>query len=334
MATVGTYNPTLLDVARRTDPDGKIAAIAELLHDMNPILEDMPFKEGNLPTGHKHTIRTGLPDVYWRMLNEGVPASKSTTKAITDGCGMLEAYSEVDKDVAKLNGNTKEYRMSEDMAFLEAMNQEMASTLFYGNTDVDPEKFIGLAPRYSATSTDEDNSGYNVIDGGGGDDGENTSIWLVGWGINSVFGIYPKGSKAGLNMDDLAEQLDKDSNNKMKRVLVSHFKWDIGLCVRDWRYVVRIANIDVADLAGASAAGLVDLMIDAIERLPASATSGGMVRPVFYCNRTIMTYLRKQIKDTSNVNLTIDSVAGKQVVSFDGVPVRRCDAILNTENDV
>ena len=40
------------------------------------------FKEGNLPTGERVIIRTGLPSVYWRALNQGIPNIKSTTAQI------------------------------------------------------------------------------------------------------------------------------------------------------------------------------------------------------------------------------------------------------------
>ena len=130
-----SFNPTLADVIKRTEPGvnggpGKIATIVEMLTETNEILQDMTYVEGNLPTGHKTTIRTGLPSAAWRMLNYGVQPSKSDTAQITDACGMLEAYAEVDKALVELNGNAAAFRLSEDRAFLEAMNQEMASTLF------------------------------------------------------------------------------------------------------------------------------------------------------------------------------------------------------------
>jgi hypothetical protein len=322
MATLANLNPTLMDVARRTDPSGKISAIVEMLQATNEILTDMPWVEGNLPTGHKTTVRTGLPAVAWRLLNYGVPKSKSQTVQVTDTTGMLEAYAEVDKDLAILNGNTAEFRLSEDRAFVEAMNQEMARTVFYGEK-TKPEQFVGLAPRFSDPSVP---SGANVIDGGGrGDD--NTSIWLVVWGENTVHGIYPKGSKAGLLQEDLGEVTLEDGNGGLYQGFRSHYQWKCGLTVRDWRYVVRIANIDVSDLAGSSAANLINLMIDAGEVPP----SMGMGRAVWYCNKTVRSALRKQILAKNNVNLTWDNVAGKQVLAFDGMPVRRCDAILNTE---
>jgi hypothetical protein len=326
MAVLSTTNPTLADVAKRYDADGKIDTIVELLAETNEVLDDMTFLEGNLPTGHKTTVRSGLPSSTWRKLNYGVQPSKSTTVQITDTAGMLEAYAEVDKALADLNGNTASFRLSEDRAFLESMNQTMASTLFYGDTGTDPEKFMGLAPRYSSLSAE---SGDNIIVGGGSGS-DNTSIWLVCWGPNTCHGIYPKGSQAGLKHQDLGEVTLEDAASGKYQGYRTHYKWDIGMSLRDWRYVVRIPNIDVSELtkdASGSSAELVDLMVQAVEKLP----NVNLGRCVFYGNRTISSILRRQITNTSNVRLAMDEVAGKRVMSFDGIPFRRNDAILNTE---
>ena len=326
MAVLSTTNPTLADVAKRYDADGKIDTIVELLSETNEVLDDMTFLEGNLPTGHKTTVRSGLPSSTWRKLNYGVQPSKSTTVQITDTAGMLEAYAEVDKALADLNGNTASFRLSEDRAFLESMNQTMASTLFYGDTGTDPEKFMGLGPRYNSLSAE---SGDNIIVGGGSGS-DNTSIWLVCWGPNTCHGIYPKGSQAGLNHQDLGEVTLEDAASGKYQGYRTHYKWDIGMSVRDWRYIVRIPNIDVSNLtkdASGSSAALVDLMVQAVEKLP----NVNLGRAVFYGNRTISSILRRQITNTSNVRLSMDEVAGKRVMSFDGIPFRRNDAILNTE---
>ena len=152
MATLSTIHPTLLDVTKRLDPDGKVDAIAEILTQTNEVLEDMVWVEGNLPTGHRTTIRTGLPSPTWRKLYGGVQPTKSTTAQITDSTGMLEAYAEVDKALADLNGNSAAFRLSEDRAHIEGMNQEMSSTLFYGNEGTEPEAFTGFAPRFNDLS--------------------------------------------------------------------------------------------------------------------------------------------------------------------------------------
>src|SRR6266849_10903255 len=184
MAIIGTTAITYADWAKRLDDGYKIATIIELLSQTNEILEDMYVIEGNLPTGHKTTVRTSLPQATWRLLNTGVPNAKSTTAQITDACGNLETYSVIDKDIADLNGNTQEFRLSEVMAFLEGMSQQVAATLIYGNQGVNPERFTGLAPRYSTKTTANSQTANNVLDGGGTSN-TNTTMWIITWGSDT-----------------------------------------------------------------------------------------------------------------------------------------------------
>lgn len=326
MALLSANNPTLIDVASRLDPQLNVDKIVELLAATNPILNDMTFMEGNLPTGHKTTVRTGLPGVTWRKLYGGVQPSKSTTAQVTDSCGMLEAYAEVDKALADLNGNAGAFRLSEDKAFVEAMSQEMAQTLFYGNESTEPEAFTGFAPRFNSLSAQ---NGDNIVNAtGSGSD--NTSIWLIVWGPNTCHGIYPKGSTGGVQMRDLGEVTVENVDGASGRAQMyrSHYRWDCGLTVRDWRYIVRIANVDVSDLGTlANTKNLITWMIQAAERIP----SFGAGRAAFYCNRTIREKLRLGILEKVSSNLTFESVAGKRVMMFDEIPVVRTDALLNTE---
>lgn len=328
MAALSTINPTLLDVTKRLDPDGKIDAIAEILTQTNEVLEDMAWQEGNLPTGHRTTIRTGLPTPTWRKLYGGVQPTKSTTAQITDSTGMMEAYAEVDKALADLNGNSAAFRLSEDRAHIEGMNQEFASTLFYGNEGTEPEAFTGFAPRFNSTSAA---NGENIFSAGGSGS-DNNSIWLIAWGPNTCHGIYPKGSVGGMYMEDkgnvTVENID-GSNGRMEAYR-THYRWDCGLTVRDWRYVVRIPNVDLSDLTknAASGADLIDLMTQAIEQLP-SLTLG---KPVFYVSRKVKSFLRRQIMNkVANSTLTMDQVAGKSVTMFDGIPVKRVDTLAANE---
>lgn len=327
-AALGVGALTLADWAKRLDPDGKVPTIVELLSQTNELLDDMTFIEGNLPTGHRTTIRTGLPAVYWRMLNQGIPPSKSTTAQVDEQAGMLEAWSEVDKDLALLNGNVSAFRLSEARAFLEAMNQEMASTLVYGNGGLAPEEFTGLAPRYSAISgaTNAD----NIVDGGGvGSD--NTSIWLVAWDPQTVTGMFPKGSKAGLLHEDYGEvtvEVTAGIAGNRMRALQERYQWKSGLVVKDWRHVVRICNLDVSDLAGATPEDLIAFMEQADEIIPNS-----LGRRVFYVNRRISRWLRTQVRTAVGTGggLTFENFAGKRIMVFGGVPIRKVDAILNNE---
>jgi len=330
MSTLSAINPTLLDLQKRLDPDGKVAPIVELLNQTNEILEDMTFVEGNLITGNITTVRTGIPAPTWRKLYGGVQPAKSTTAQITDSCGMLEAYAEVDKKLVELNGNAAAFRLSEERAFIEGMNQEFCQTLFYGNEGTAPEEFTGLAPRFNSLSAE---NASNIITGGG--NATNTSIWLICWDPLTVHGIIPKGSTAGLKSEDkgIVTIENADGSNGRMEAYRTHYSWDVGLTVRDWRYIVRIPNINVAALTknAATGADLVDLMAQALEVLPTQKIG----RMVFYCNRTIKSYLRRQIVNkVASSTLTMDQVAGKHVMTFDGVPVKRCDALVSTETTV
>ncbi|MFU2316812.1 major capsid protein [Rahnella sp. PCH160] len=323
MAVKSTTALTLADWGKRVDPQGKIDKITELLSQTNPILQDMPYVEGNLPTGHRTTVRSGLPNATWRLLNYGVQPSKSTTVAVTDACGMLEAYSEVDKSLADLNGNTSEFRLSEDRAFIEAMNQAMATTVFYGDTSVNPQQFMGLSSRYSSLSA---GNAQNIIDAGGtGTD--NASIWLVVWGENTVHGIFPRGQKAGLSHEDKGQQTLIDATGGKYEGYRSHYKWDNGLALRDWRYVVRIANIDISDLDATTPVDIVKLMIKALHRIP----NRGMGKPVFYMNRTLNEYLDIQSLSKASLALSVKETEGEFWTTFRNIPIRETDALLETE---
>jgi|2_EtaG_2_1085320.scaffolds.fasta_scaffold27450_2 hypothetical protein len=333
MATLAATRPTLLDLAKRTDPDGQIAKVVEILNETNEVLDDMMWKEGNLPTGHRTTIRSGLPTPTWRKLYGGVQPTKSRTVQVTDNTGSLEAYSEVDKALADLNGNTAEFRLSEDKPHIEGISQEISDTLFFGNETTEPEAFTGFAPRFNSLTAE---NGDNII-AGGGSGSDNASIWLVVWGDNTCHGIVPKGSTAGMQISDKGQVTieDIDGSGGRMEAYRTHFKMSAGLTVRDWRYIVRIANIDRSALTRtytsgvfSSGAHLPDLMFQALELVP-NLNAG---TPVFYMDRTIRSWVRRQVAaGVQNATLSMDDVGGKKVLSFNDVSLRRCDALSADE---
>ena len=331
MAVLGTSNPTLADLAKVTDPDGSIADVVEILNATNEILMDMIFLEGNLTTGHRTSIRSGLPTPTWRKLYGGVQPTKSRAVQVTDNTGMMEDYSEVDKALVEMAGNPAAFRLQEDRPHIEGMNQEFASTLFYGDESTAPEEFTGLAARYNSLSAE---NGDNIVNGGGSGS-DNASIWLICWGPNTCHGIIPKGSKAGIQQRDLGEVTleNADGNNGRMQAYRTHYRWDVGLSVRDWRYAVRIANIDrsllTADIS--TGADLNDLMHQAWTELP--STSAG--RCAWYMDKQVMSFLRRQTSNAvQNSTLSVDMVGGTMQTSWGGLPIRRCDALRTNEATV
>lgn len=317
----------LADVRREESGDDTFTKMVEILAQENAILQDIPYIECNQTMSHKTSVRTGYPTPAWRSFNEGVATSKSSRAVIEFTCGQMAGRSEVDKDLADLGGKPNEFRFSESTAYLEAMAQEMASTLFYGNEALTPNKFTGLSRYYSALSG-ADTSEMIVNAGGSGSD--NTSIWLIGWGENTVHGIYPKGLMSGLEHRDEGVEKVFDANSKAYYAYVDTYKWNNGLALRDWRKAGRIANIDVSDIRGFTTSdtaikNLVDYLIVLIEKVDQSQNQ------FLYMNRTVRSALRLGMQRKIINNLTWESVAGKRVDYFDGIPIRRVDQLLLTE---
>lgn len=316
---------TLADWAKRLDPNGRVAKVVELLSQTNQIFQDAHWEQGNLPTGNRTTVRTGLPGVFWRLLNKGVPTGKSTTAQVDEMAGMLEARGQVDVDLANLQADVSAFRLSEAQPFVEAMSQEFTSVLFYGSAS-SPEEFVGLSPRYSSLSA---SNARNILDGGG-TGSDNMSIWLIVWGPNTVFAHFPKGSKAGIVHEDLGIGDAFDADNNRFRAYLDRWQIKGGVSVKDWRYAVRICNIDASNLvAEASNADLVKLMTKAYHRIQ----NFGMGRASWYMNRTAIEYLdiQRQEKVSAGGGITWQNVDGKIVPTFRGIPIGTCDALLETE---
>jgi hypothetical protein len=328
MATLGTSVLTLSDWAKLRDPDGKTARVVEMLKQKNQILDDALFIEGNLPTGHRTTVRTGLPTPTWRLLNQGVASSKGTTAQITETCGMLEDWSEIDVDLANLGGDPEGVRLSEAVGHIEGISQEMAGTLWYGNSGTAPEEFTGLAPRYSLLSAA---NGQNIVDAGG-TGSDNSSIWLVNWSKDGVCMTFPNGSKAGILHEDLGVETVETTagiaGNRM-RAYRDRWQWKAGLVLKDWREVVRIANIDISLLiANAGMAILHNQLIKAYHRIV-----GTMNKPAIYMNRTTYQMFDIQSRDAVSTGgqLKYEVVEGKPLMTWRGIPLKISDQLTETE---
>lgn len=333
MATIGNSYPSLIDMFKGSTE----GTVVELLNQQNPILDDAIATQCNMDAVHRHMIRTGLPSVSWGRLYKGVPQSKATMQQVDDTTGFLEAASGIDTRLLKLASDPARARLVDSAPYLEAMNQEMATGIFYHDTATTPEKFKGLGARYNVVGGD--GIGKQVIDGGGAGS-DNTSIWFVTWGDHATSLLYPKNSKAGVEIEDKGEQRVTDANGNPYYVKETMFRWHIGLFVKDWRYNARVANIDVSDMQ----AGSVDLwalMRKAYYRLQSRRRDAISSRVAIYMNREVLEILDAQSSDrallAANPNytgLSQATVEGKEVKTYRGIPIRETDAILNTEAKV
>ena len=328
MATLGNSFIDLIDIYKMQDGQGQFNPIIEMLMEMNPILEDAIAVECNKGTTHLHTVRTGLPSVTWGRLYKGIPNSKGRTAQVEDTTGFVEGLSTIDKRLLDLSTNEGAVRLSEAQAYLEAMSNEVAGKIFYGNTADDPEEFMGLAPRFNDKSAA---NGGQIIDAGG-TGADNTSVWFVTWGDNQCNLLYPKGTQAGVQREDMGEQRVTDENGNAYYAKEEKFTWHVGMAVKDWRYVSRVANIDVSDMAGGTVK-LYDFMRKAYYKLQNRRVAGGKM--AIYCNRDVLEALDALATNAgatdSFVRLKPMEIEGKEVMTYRGIPIRESDALLNTE---
>jgi len=336
MATLNANYPTLLDLSMQ--PEAKdVMDIINLLVQFNPMLEDAPSYPCNDGLRHKTTVKTGLPSVTWGRLYKGIPATKGSRQIVEDVTGFVESASVVDVrlvDIVEKAEDKASIRMTEAEDHIEAMSQEVASTLFYGDSSIEPEKPTGFAPRFNSKTNAENAS--QVIDGGGSGL-DNTSIWMITWDKKASHLIYPKNYQLGLKRyDEPNSVLVADSDGNEYRAYREEFTWHFGLTVRNWQYVSRVCNIDVSDLVvdAATGADLVELMTEMYYAHKGRRMSFG--KTFIYMNTTLVKFLDYQARNASGKNLFLTfqdtGPNAKEVLHFRGVAIRESDAILNSED--
>jgi hypothetical protein len=336
MSVLNAKYPTLLDLA--VMPENKdVADVVNLLAAQNPILEDAPAFECNRGLSHETTVKTGLPEVTWGRLYKGIPAGKGNMQTVKDTTGFVNSAAEVDTryvDIFEKAEEKASVRMEMAADHLEAMAQEMATAIFYHDSSIDPSKPMGLAPRFNSFSAE---NASQIIDGGGSGN-DNTSIWLITWDKRSCHLIYPKGHKAGVERKDRGIIPAQDSNGDRYMVYREEFAMHFGLTVRNWQYLARACNIDVSELKinASTGANIVNIMTEMYYAHKGRRSSMG--KTCFYMNTTLVKFLDYQarLEQGTNLFLTFDKYGpnAKEILMFRGIPIRECDAILNSEDTV
>lgn len=339
MGALGASLLTLADVAKSKNK--QIGKVAEVLVQENPMLNDIPYMEMNELTIHKEDIRSALPSVYYRKANQPIPASKSTIEERTFTAAHFESKSVIDEAVAMRGGKDRVAynRWNQAQGHIQAQAIEHASLTIYGSPTTSFRKTAGFFDIYSTLSAAEPTS-RQIVDAGGVSN-DNTSILLCHWGERSIFGVYPAGTQAGLKRTDRSagdelvqiQGTDENGNSGVYYGYEEQFEIDHGLVVKDYRQGARVANIDTALLkSGVGAADLIDCMISAHYKIHNPQNGVGY----WYVNRTLEAFLHKQARNqvSAGAGFTFENYQGQQVLMFLGRPVRRADAILNTESQV
>lgn len=331
----------------RHDPDGKISAMVDLLSQENGVLDDCLTVECQSGNAYEYTQVVKLPTPTRRLYNQGVPSTLAGVAKQVTTCSEYADWVKFDNSLATLGGNLSELRAQEDMLHIQGIGQSVAYDLFYANRATDPTAYTGFSNIYNTVTAATSLIASNVIDMGG-TGGTNTSMWLITWGPKHIHTLFPKGMQAGLIHKDMGLLPALDSQTPAQEFLAwrTWLQWNIGLAIHDWRFAVRACNIDVSLLNGASAANLINMMVQMVHKPPIMPVGVAPVqssdspdklvmgRSAFYCNRTLLTYLDQQAMNKTNVLLRMEEWDGESVTTFRGIPIRCVDALLNTESRV
>jgi len=343
MATIGNSFRGIIDHYASTDRNGNVIPAIEALHRLNPLMQDAHVVECNDGSGHISRIRTGLGDVAWGQLYKGIIQSKGTSMQVRDTTGFVERLATIDKRYLEKVKNPAAERADEANVALEAIAQDVQVNWFYADTATTPERFKGLAARYSSIANG--GAAASQIVDGGGTGSNNTSIWLVGWGRSGTSMIIPEGSTAGVQRTDMGDQRVYDELQRPYYAKEEYFRQDVGCKVSDWRQNVRIANIDVAavragtvDLYGLLRQGYYKMQTRRDTRIENTDGADTGIKPVIYMNRDMLQALDALATNggtaDNRVRLVPDELAGKEVKVYREMPIRETDAIINAEQRI
>lgn len=321
------------------DAGARFVMPKRILDRMTPLVKMLPMVASNNILSNIATRTDSLPIASTRRFNEGILATASKNAPINDPIAMFQDYSEVDMDLWKLQNNPNMWRSDQDMNHIEGLFQLMESMLFYGSLAQNPGSFNGLATRFNNLESypNGDTSWQPNVWNGGQTTGNVTSAWMIEFSEDSVYGIYPANSMAGLSVRDLGEVTKERPSgtgavggNYMYQVLRTMLSWYMGMQIADERCVQRICNINPIALS----TGNFDenIFIQAKNQLPRSGETSGTVILV---NRNLKTQIdiracSQKINAYTMFKPGMD-VFGSPVTEFQGIPIYVAEKILNTE---
>ncbi|MBP2638218.1 MAG: hypothetical protein H6Q72_4125 [Firmicutes bacterium] len=322
---------TWKDYASQKDANGMAAKVIDILAERNDIIDDMFVVPGNKEYGLQTTQQATDPTVTIRGVNEGATGTKGTFKQLKVEAALFTALGLVDKELVNAAEDKAGFRANVNRPYIGAMGKKLAYQLFKGSKADDAQAFNGLETFYSSTSKEDFGDYVLTADGTGTD---NRSIWLIDWGEDSCCAFYPKNTEVGLQHKDYGEELIKLDDGSYWPAYRDLWEWRAGIAVRNYKKVIRIANIDASALSAAgqtsdTSADLLNLMIEAIETIPDLSP-----RARFYTGRKVKTAFVKKAINKTNAFLTMEEMANKRVSpAFLGVPIRLCE-VLDADEDL
>jgi hypothetical protein len=337
MAGLGTsYN--LMDLARITLSDGRLAKVYDMVTKNTPIVRDLMMVQCNRIDEFEHSELTGLPVSYYKKLGQGFPKSKATTRIVKDSTARIGNRFEVDRETARLSGDVAEFMAKQELFHLKSAMEKIEETIIYGDGVTD-DQFLGIHARLATPSVDRTQSGYNLINGGG-TGADNMSVLGIVHSTETFHGIYPQGQKTGLEIDridsiDGSDGVPITDPNVSENELLGYKRFVqqiLGIAVPSWHGIVRICNIgDSLLIADASTGADLNVLF---QRMAMRLNRVKMGMKKIYVNDTVYSFIMQQLSKTVGGNAGFSQVQGQEQVAFWGIPIERCDTLTIAEATV
>lgn len=300
--------------------EGKLLPMANVLEESNAIIQDIVWGEADEFFKQRTVTVTALPTVRRRRINQSVATSVGAWETADHVLEMLEQFSRIDEKLLRSKSDQGAFRMQQATLYIEAMAQQFADDLIYGNNTTNPEQMTGLAPRMGTI-----NSKFVLSAGGSGAD--LTSLYAIQWGRGMIWCAYPKGGKGMISHEDRGRQLENTADGTYRDVYVDKFTMEGGLVVENPRCMARLANIETT---GQTNLFDYEKIIDFKVSMPKEGQGA-----ILYANRTLYAQIKKAALAKTNAYYTYDNVFGTGMMPVvDGSPVRLVDSILDTENAI
>ena len=297
--------PTLLDIKKLNDGVGFDLVEENVL--LCPELRIIPA-EVIAGAEMKLTVRTDLPTVGFRNLNEGMARSKSQYETRVFSCADISGQIAIDLGVYRRALDPLRLQQAEASGFMEAAFRHVAKQFWYGTTN-DAKGFPGIIAQMLADTAHE-------VDATGST--SKSSVYFVRIARETCQFLFGNGTTIDLQ-PEWKEETVIDAKGNPFQALTNWLNGAVGARLANKNAVVRIKNIGTA-----TGKTLTDeLMFSAYEKF--TTALGAEPTHIFLTPRS-----REQLR-ASRTATTTNGQPAPLPTDWNGIPLIASSAISNAE---
>lgn len=320
MSALTAYkNLTLAEVNKREGYDDMAAVVGELAK-VNDIVDEFPWYPSTHGAYNRQLQAKRLGAGAFSQVNGAVNVISSETDYITEPVKLYEGDSQIDTRALASADDPYQVRDSEDALNLAGFLQDWVYNLFYAAATTQ-DALKSFNQRRSALGS------YCV--GAGGSGGDTTSLWTFELGPNGIFFAYNKSGSPGIKSEDMGKVLVSIPNGTGSMwAWVRHYELWAAIVLRNERAMIRYTNIE------SSGSSNIFSPSDYIKKVKNQLPNAGR-NAVSFANRTLKGQIDADAYSKSNAAYSVRDIADfGPVTLISGIPVRMCEALLDTETVV